>query len=649
MKRVSIYGLNKNRKSILETIHKSEVIEVVEKDYGDKEVYRKDVSKAVSQFENYMKSAKTSISILDKYTPRKTGFISSRRILPLDYYSMKTSKSNEVLRKIYQIIKLSDAVRENMENIRKIDSKQLALKAFTNLDIPMNIRETDNTFITSGIINGFWDENKINSKLLELKIDNIYFEVIKASKEYTTIWLMYNKKNKKQAELFLQNIGFVEPNFSLSHHTPEKKILVLENARKELQKEIDNTIDEIKKFSKYRDEIELFYDHLKLRKDKYSVLSKMGITEHAFILEGYIPEKYSEDLKNKLERDYNVYIELFTPEDASDVPVQFENNSVVSPVETVTETYSMPSVTDIDPNPIMAFFYYLFFGMMFSDAGYGLLVMLVCGYLGFSKKLEKPKRKSYKMFFYCGVSTTFWGLMYGSFFGNVINTVSVTFFNSDISLKPIWIDPVSEPLTLLIFSIVLGLIQILVGLGIKFYMLWRQNKHLDAIFDVGFWMLILVSVAVFALGSTMGMQILSNIGIALMIAGALGLIFTQGRHNKNFIGKLFGGVISLYGITSYVSDALSYSRLMALGLATGVIANVVSILGSIAGPGVVGAISFIVISILGHAMNFGINMLGAYVHTNRLQYVEFFSKFYEGGGHKFKPFNMDTEYYLING
>jgi V/A-type H+-transporting ATPase subunit I len=270
--------------------------------------------------------------------------------------------------------------------------------------------------------------------------------------------------------------------------------------------------------------------------------------------------------------------------------------------------------------------------------------MLVCGILAFGKKLEPMKRKTFRMFFFCGISTTFWGIMYGSFFGDAIPTIAEKFFGASVTLNPVWIDPVSEPLTLLIFSVALGLVQILVGLFIKMYMLLRQKRVVEAVCDVGLWIAVLLGIAVLAGGMGLGIDALFNVGAVIACAGGVGLVLTQGRSKKGIIAKLFGGIVSLYDITSYVSDALSYSRLMALGLTTSVIASVVNILGSM-GSGVVGAIMFILVFAAGHLLNFAINMLGAYVHTNRLQYVEFYSKFYEGGGRKFEPLAMETKYH----
>ena len=417
-----------------------------------------------------------------------------------------------------------------------------------------------------------------------------------------------------------------------------------ETAKAKLEQGIEKCISEIKENNRHRRDIELFYDHVSLRRDKYDILSKIGIMEYTFVIEGYTPKKYVNGIKELLESKYAAYVEFSEPEEREDVPVAFSNSLFSSPVEGITETYSMPSATDIDPNPVMAFFYYLFFGMMFSDAGYGLLMMIGCGILGFGKRLEKPKRRNYKMFFFCGVSTVFWGLIYGGFFGNIVYTVSTSFFGKEITLAPIWLDPISQAMDLLIFSIAAGLCQILVGMGIKFYMLCRQRRVIDAICDVGFWMIILLSIGSLAAGIALPTPLMTSVGTWGAVLGAAGLLITGGRKSKNVFGKIFGGIAGIYNITRYVSDALSYCRLMALALATTAIANVVNMLAAMCGNSVLGTVLFIIIIIFGHSLNFAMNMLGAYVHTNRLQYVEFFSKFYKGGGRRFEPFRMNTKY-----
>ena len=643
MNKIFICGLHSDRKAVLEELHKREIMEISEPISGELEYKR--TEKSIAQFDEFIRSCEAALSITDEYSDEKSGLFSSRRQVPIKAYSMKTAESDVTLKAVYKIIKLSDKIREHAENIQKLTLNQLALKPYSLLDIPMNMKKTGGVILKAGMLNGMWTEEQLESLFIENELSCIHYEILSASKENTSIWLAFLKGEEQRLYLFLQKIGFSEASWGFSNNSPAKEIEALEEEKNKLLMEISEYNAQIKEYSRIRHEIELLCDHLSLRKEKYQALSKIGMTEHSFILEGYIPKNDGECIKKLLMDEYSVYVELTIPEEAEETPVAFRNNAFAAPVEGITETYSMPSPVDIDPNMIMAFFYYLFFGMMFSDAGYGVLLVIVCGYLGFSGKLEKAKRKNYKMFFYCGLSTTFWGIMYGSFFGDIISTASGTFFGKEISFSPIWIDPVAEPLTLLIFSVSFGLIHILVGMSIKFYMLCRQKKVAEAIFDVGFWILVLIGIGILSIGAGVSMPILIETGKYIAIFGTIGRVLTGGRENKNIFGRLFVGIVGLYDITGYVSDALSYSRLMALGLATGVIASVINVLGSISGDSFVGMIMFIIISILGHGINFAINMLGAYVHTNRLQYVEFFSKFYEGGRRKFAPFQMNTKYH----
>lgn len=644
MNKITICGLNSQRKEILEFLHKKEIVEISSPNVEENNLSRKDTARNISQFDSYMNSAEKAIAVLDEYAPEQKGLFTNRKTLPVEQYSMKTTDSDVALKYAYNANSLAEEIRTYKESLHRITIKQQELEPYIALDVPMNLIKTKSTSIKTGMLTGEWTSSSVEEALKESELEAVSYQILSATKEVSYIWFAYLTKDETKMKVLLQKIGFVEPSFSLSHRNPRDKIKVLEDEKKDLNEKMSANIEQIKSLAENRDEIKLLYDHLCIRKEKYQVLAQLGLTEHAFFLEGYVPIKYAEEVKKEIEENFTTAIKLTLPTVEDAAPVTFDNNSLVAPVEEITATYSMPCSTDIDPNPIMAFFYYLFFGMMFSDAGYGILLMIVCGYLGFSKRLEKMKRNTFKMFFYCGVSTTFWGFMYGSFFGNIITTVSSTFFHSDFALKPIWLDPVSEPLTLLIFSVALGMVQILVGLGIKFYMLVRQHKIVDAICDVGMWLLVLIGVCILAAGMGVGISALTTIGGGVAIAGGVGLVLTQGRDKKNIFARLMSGIISLYDITGYVSDALSYCRLMALGLATGVIANVVGIMGSLMGASIPGVIMFIVISIAGHLMNFAINMLGAYVHTNRLQYVEFFSKFYEGGGRRFSPFKMGTKY-----
>ncbi len=648
-KRIFVYGLNTQRKAILEDLQKSGTVEVSDLGIEGGDLKTKETAQSISQFDGYMNQIQHSLAVLDKYAPEKTGLFSSRRALPIDKYSMRAAENNDALKSVMEINRLADKIHENAENARRIDSKQIALRPYLRLDVPMKTSETRNTYIKMGMLVGMWDAARLESARAKCGLD-AYIDILSAEKEESYIWFEYLKQQQPQAIAFAQEIGLQEPSFSLSHHIPAKKVEVLEQAKADMAKNTEECEAKLAKLGSERRSIELLFDHLALRKDKYIALSKLGMTDATFVLQGYVLETHAEKLAKSLEEKFAAYVELETPENPADAPEAFVNNAFVSPVEGITETYSMPGATDIDPNPIMAIFYYVFFGMCFSDAGYGIMVMLACGILGFGKILEAHKRKMFQMFFFCGISTTFWGFMYGSFFGDALSAFS----NGAIKLQPLWLDPISEPLNLLIFAVAVGLGTVIVGLIVKFYEDWRRGEKAAAAFDSGSWIIILSGIGVLAIGSVTGQPIVTNIGMWMMIGGAVLLVATHGRHNKNPIMKIFGGILGIYDITSYVGDILSYSRLMALGLTTGVIANVINLLGPVFGDLLFGAgnplgiIIVVIVFIGGHLVNFALNMLGAYVHTNRLQYVEFFSKFYEGGGRKFVPLTMNTKYYTFS-
>ena len=250
-----------------------------------------------------------------------------------------------------------------------------------------------------------------------------------------------------------------------------------------------------------------------------------------------------------------------------------------------------------------------------------------------------------KLFFYCGISTAVWGALFGGWFGDFIQVFVRTILGKEVVINAIWFNPLDDPMKLLIFSLALGIIHLFIGMGIKAYMQIKEGNWIDAICDEGFWYFTIIGLIGWLGGGSIS-QTLPTVGMWLAIIGMAGLLLTGGRHNKGF-GKITGGLSNIYNITSYMSDILSYARLLALGLATGVIAQVVNTMGSLFGGGVVGLIILLVMFVFGHALNLAINALGAFIHASRLQYVEFFGKFYEDGGEPFNPFRKKTKYIKI--
>ena len=285
-------------------------------------------------------------------------------------------------------------------------------------------------------------------------------------------------------------------------------------------------------------------------------------------------------------------------------------------------------------------------------------MVLGCGFALYKfKNMDLSLRKTLKMFLYCGISTAFWGAMFGGFFGDAVSVISSTYFGKEIAFKPLWFEPIKDPMKMLVFSFAIGIVHLFAGLFMKFYQCIRDKRYKDAIYDVVFWYMLvgggivyLLSLDMFISMTGLGFKVSAGGAKAAAICaglGALGIVLTEGRSSKNIFKRLAKGLYGLYNVTGYLSDILSYSRLLALGLATGVIAQVFNKMGSMLGSGIPGFIMFMIVFVIGHTMNIGINLLGAYVHTNRLQFVEFFGKFYEGGGEKYDPFTEKTKYYKV--
>lgn len=629
-----LVGISNNRKQILEKLQilKCSQIEEI------KNLKKIEVEKTIEEIEKTRKNIEAAIKIIKKNIHLKK---INKNILKEIGKLKETEKIKEELEKEAEnIIAKNEKIKELEREIEKIKNKEMLLENYKSINVPLKSLETKNTKILFGEILGSFEEKELKEKLKEV-VGLTYFKIVKKTKAKTNLFLIIHKEILEKAKKILLQLSFVENKIE-TKTIPKEEIENFKKNVSEFEEQIKNLKEEIEEKSNILDSMKIYVDYLNSRQERYETIKKLAITKNTFILKGFLNPKFEEKLKDVITNKFSSHIEVY--KEIEDSPVFFSNNVFVSPVETITKTYSMPSSKDVDPNPIMSFFYYMFFGMMFSDAGYGLILSISTAFLLIFKKSTKDKKNFFRMFFFCGLATTFWGFMYGSFFGDLITTISKTYFNKTISLNPLFINTTKDPLLLLIFSISLGILQIVVGILIKTYSLIKQKNIKEAFFCNLNWALTLVGIGFLLSNSILKIKNLNLVGIILLMVGTTITLFCSGYSEKGIM-KILKGVINLYGITSYISDILSYSRLMALGIATGVIANVVNILAIMGGKNLFGTILFILILIIGHSLNFSINILGAYVHTNRLQYVEFFSKFYTGGGKSFSPFAMHTKYF----
>ena len=443
-------------------------------------------------------------------------------------------------------------------------------------------------------------------------------------------------------QTILKQYGFSQVTFGTMKGTASENLIRIQGEKDVLREEYEKAAKEAAAKSARKADIEAYADMLTIAADKEKIKTKLLKTKRTFFLEGWIPQKCAKKAAELLD-DYECYYAFREPEAEEEVPVLLENRSFFRPTEAITEMYSLPSYWGFDPTSIYALFYIVFFGMMFSDAGYGLLMAIGCFIILKKFDLEGTTWKMIRLFFYCGISTFVWGALFGGWFGDVVTVFSSTFLGKAAELKPLWFNPLDDPMKLLILSLILGVIHLFIGMGIQAYMEIKDGRWMDAICGEGVWYLTILGLAALLGGSTQGIGALGAAGKWMSIIGAAGVLIAGARGKKG-IGMLTGAFANLYNITSWLSDILSYARLLALGLATGVIAQVVNTMGSLFGGGVAGLVLFILIFAVGHTINFAINMLGAFIHAARLQYVEFFGKFYVDGGEPFDPFRRKTKY-----
>lgn len=674
MKRMQLCGMKKDRKKILELLQRLGITEVEEGGFAAPEAgkdqtgikggpdgfTRSDMSDISLRFRKQAETADAALVILDKIAPEeKKGLdLNGRKEIGVSEYEAKLGEMDVYTGLARRIVELDKKIAELSAEIPKLRLKEEMLKPWETFSLPLNYEGTKTTDMLVGTVPKELDLAELYKAIEEQNRNLTAYDasIISSEKEQTCLAFFVRKEETAELTEVLRRIDFAKA--PLSDQIPAKEIQDVRGQIEEKEQQIKAMRKEISEAAENREKLQFAGDYFRMRADKYDVISKLAQTKRTFAMKAFLPAEEVPKLQKKLE-DFDVVAEFEDPAPDEEVPVKLKNNGFASPVESIVESYSMPARGETDPSAIMAPFYYICFGLMLSDAAYGLI--MVIGTLVLLKRfprMEESLKKTLTMFFYCGISTTIWGFLFGSFFGDAVNVIATTFFHRpDISIPPLWFEPVNKPMKMLVFSFVVGIIHLFAGLGMAMYGDIKEGKIKDAIFDCVFWYMLVGGCVVYLLTLPMITEMLGlsfilskNVGTASAVIaaiGGIGIILTSGRESKNWFKRILKGLYGFYGITSYLSDILSYSRLLALGLATSVISTVFNKMGSMLGGSVPGIILFIVVFLVGHAMNIAINALGAYVHTNRLQYVEFFGKFYEGGGRKFSPFGENTKYYKI--
>lgn len=647
MKKLSVIGLSTKKEEIIKRLMDLGVVEIslqdkklLDSEWAD--IVTKDGNDdEVSRIDSEIQKLSVVLSTLASYDKGKAPLINTRRAVTGKEFKniLEGSDIEKSADKVYELHNSLVALK-GQEN--RIETNIISLKPWLSYDIPVEKTETRCTEILMGVVPAVTDFEQMRKSLEEVTECSI-LKLIGSDADQHYISLIALKDELEDVLDSVRQYGFNRVSFSNMEGTParitgnfEKELAEIAVEKEKVEKQITEMVSE-------RKNIECLYDKRIIERDRQRIRGRLLNTEAAFYFDGYLPEAAEKSVAKVLEEN-ECYYKFAETEEGEDVPVLLHNTGFAYPFEAITNLYALPDYKEVDPTKWLAPFYFIFFGLMLSDAAYGIIMTVACFILNKKFRLEGMMKKLINLFFWCGISTTIWGALFGGWFGDLPTVAAKTFFGIDnFAIDPIWFNPVNDPMKLLIFSFILGGIHLFLGMGIQAYMLVKDGKAIDAICDIGLWYVLLIGLVLFGVGANLAPAAVT-VGKYMSIVGALGLLFTGGRKKKGIFGKITGGLGSLYNITSYLADILSYSRLLALGLATGVIAQVINTMGSLAGGGIKGSIILIIVAVFGHIFNIAINALGSFVHASRLQYVEFFGKFYTGGGTAFEPFYKKTKY-----
>ena len=454
-----------------------------------------------------------------------------------------------------------------------------------------------------------------------------------------------------------ENFSKIEPILQKHHFEIYKYSYPFTGAPKQILKTISEQLNTITKkrleiekiLTKIYEDNQLIYplyDFLSIEQEKEETKKLLKKSREVIAIKGWIQDKDISKLRKQLNEHFEVSeINFSKPEKDEVVPIALTNHNLVKPFEIIAELYSLPDYREIDPTPILSIFYFIFFGLCLSDVGYGASMALLSYFAIKKLKLEKGAIKFFKLLYYCGISGILGGILVGSWFGDILDYLpsQLVGVREFLIQRLALFQPTDNPLPLLILSLALGVVQVFTGIILKFIDNIRNDRLYDGLMDQISWLLFLTGIILFM---TKGMMppFMENISWIITVIGALSIILTQGRTKNNILLKLGSGILALYDVTGYFSDVLSYSRLFALSLATGIIAQMFNMLATMVNIPYIGFLLALIVLIVGHTFNLLISGLSAFIHDARLQYVEFFTKFYQAGGIPFRPFSIKTKY-----
>lgn len=649
MQKIHIVALLNYQDQILKSLEKNEVLDI---QTISEPTQLPSFADELGNKEYELAEIKSTISFLEKVKQEKRSFMES-------FVPPKEEMTEEQFQKSCREFDCTDFVRQcdgyedelsNLKNLKtELINDRARLLPWTNLNTSLNTLTCSiKTCLVLGKIKTRQFVNFKNN--LENLSKAVEVEIVSQTKEETYLIITHLAAEKELFTPVIAKSSFETISLPITDKTPAQEIDRINSMIKETDQEIQETLIKVNHLARHLEKIKFMYDHVLGSKASLEIKQKLADTNYTFVIEGWIKKAELAKIKENLLNITNE-LEIYEIEPAKDEkpPVALQNPRVLSPFELITNIYGTPKHNEWDPSLALAFFFALFFGICLGDFGYGLILAAISIYFLKRYRLPEGGKKLFRLLLFGGGVAAIVGMLTGSYLGFSPNAIPTTLLPLKHLLSRIQIiDPIKSPLIMLVFSLALGVVQILFGIILQMALRIKNKEYVSAILDDGIWFFFLSSLVFLIVSSALGLETV-KIASNMSIGGAVALVLTQGRHKKNIFAKFFSGLLSLYKVSGYMGDTLSYSRLLALGMSTTIIGSVINILAGMVKGGIpiLGVVLMIVLLIFGHLFNLIIGTLGAFVHSTRLQMVEFFSKFYEGGGREFQPYKRQAEYTII--
>ena len=591
-----------------------------------------------------LKSRHTSltraIELLDRYAPVKAKLLSARPELEDRVLLDDTGLSGA--------LKIAESIESHDSRIKRISAEESRLRSviqsldpWMELDMPLNTEGTERCGVLIGTVPARIELSQVESALEQVDEESELFCVHEEKKEHYVVLVCMREKLPDMQEC-LRGFGFTASALGSMDGTARECAAQADTSLKELAAEKESCVEYIIGEAVHRDELKLAADRVSVRISLAEAADKLYGTDSVVVMEGWFPEEREPELSEVFER-FGCAWEALEPteEEYPDVPVKLKNNKFTNALNMVTNMYSLPAYGSLDPNPLMAPFFILFYGLMMADMGYGL-IMVIAAVVAMKRIRPRAGTLSFcQLLLYCGISTFVMGAVTGGFFGDALEKIGAIIGKPEgWGALPCLFSPLKDTMYVLVGAMGLGLVHLNTGMVINAVKKIRRGQVADAVWEEGsLWvMLVGIILCVFKIGNVSGVPVVLVIGIVMLFYGG-------SRGSKGILGKLGSIFGTFYNTaTGWFGDILSYSRIMALMLAGSVIATVFNTIGAIANN----LVFFFVIFIIGHSLNFALNLLGCYVHDLRLQCLEYFGKFYEDGGRPFNPLTVKTKYYDVS-